>query len=57
MTLIIWLVDYYKKLKNVHEKKIKKKYLNFISNFNNKVIWVNCWINQIQKLSDKSKNL
>lgn len=57
MTLIIWLVDSYKELKNVDENKLKKKYLNFISSFNNKVIWADYWINQIQKLSDKSTNL
>jgi len=57
MTLIIWLVDSYKELKNVDENKLKKKYLNFISSFNNKVIWADYWVNQIQKLSYKSKNL
>jgi len=57
MTLIIWLVDSYKELKNVDENKLKKKNLNFISSFNNKVIRADYWINQIQKLSDKSTNL
>jgi hypothetical protein len=55
--LPIWLVDSYEELKNVDEDELKKKYLNFISSFNNKAIWADYWINQIQKLSDKAKNL
>ena len=55
--LPIWLIDSYEELKNVDEDELKKKYLNFVPSFNNKAIWADYWINQIQKLSDKAKNL